>query len=64
MTLSTNPPATTPRSSWALIVEALAELGAREIERRERAAQQAADRPRRDEAQAQHDQTQPTEARG
>lgn len=56
-----------PRGSWDFIVDALAVLGAREIERRERAAQQ---QPPGDEAPyddrsviaGPHDETQPNEA--
>lgn len=49
--------ATTSRGSWSLVVNALAELGARELERRAQAAQEQAadDEPRRDDAQ--HDDT-------
>ena len=54
----------TPRGGWALIVNALAELGARELERRAKAQQ--ADEPRRDDTQAQPDDqahdAEPTEA--
>lgn len=50
-------PAATPQhGSWSLIVSALAELGAREIERRTQAQQAADTTPRRDDETAQPDQ--------
>jgi hypothetical protein len=49
-------PTPTVRSSWSLIVNALADLGAREIERRKQAQQAADDTPRRDDTpHTQHD---------
>lgn len=44
-----------PRGSWSFIVNALADLGARELERRAK-AQHNADTTREDDAQAQPDQ--------
>jgi hypothetical protein len=43
--------ATTPQSSWSLVIQALADLGAREIERRTQAQQHADDAPRRDDTE-------------